>query len=574
MADAIFSSLLKNLNSLAVQEFGIAWGLETELKNLESTLDKDLKIPEKARHLLLNTKLTEKVPWNKVMPEVTSLRSLVLGEYSEFCGDEVARLVLKQKYLRALHLRDHLTIEKVLRSISNCKHLRFLNLSHSRIKSVPESVCDLQNLETLKLHGCYELWGGLSIKKLDNVRSSDDADRANLQKKQDLVSLTLQWSESKEEILPNDVEEVLESLQPHRNLKNLTIYNYQGLKFPNWMLGSVLKNLVKLSLNSCSRCERLPPLGKLHSLKNLQIWNMDSLKYFDPECYGDGEISFPALENLTLQHMPGLEEWTTVDRQYIFPYLRTLEIGQCPKLTKLPFLPTLESLTFRANELLLRAVSNLTRLTSLLITDFQLEILPDGLFQNMKALKSLSIRLCPTLENLSGLENLNSLESLRIFDCPSLTDRAVQGLEGLTSLRSLTIQYCRKLRSLPEGMEHLTVLQHLRISDCPEFQSFSEGMQHLDALQSLAVYDCEGLLSLPNWLGSLQSLSSLDIFGCPSLRSMPDGLRGQKNLRKLWIADCPHLKSRCKKDSGEDWLKIAHIPNIWINHEKVQSLDD
>ncbi|KAH7847608.1 hypothetical protein Vadar_028036 [Vaccinium darrowii] len=228
---------------------------------------------------------------------------------------------------------------------------------------------------------------------------------------------------------------------------------------------------------------------------------MDSPKYFDPECYGDGEILFPALENLTLWGMPSLEEWTTVDRQYIFPCLRTLHSKKCPMLTKLPFLPTLESLTIEPNELLLRAVSNLTWLTSLSITNFQLEILPDGLFQNMKALKSLFITRCPTLENLSGLENLNSLESLQIIYCPSLTDLAVQGLEGLTSLRSLTIEHCHKLRSLPEGMEHLTVLQHLRIFGCPELQSFPKAKGLWIGIVVGSIHSVVFYYSFPhNWL--------------------------------------------------------------------------
>ncbi|CAL5420518.1 unnamed protein product [Camellia sinensis] len=34
----LVSSILKTLNSLVLKEFGIAWGLKTELENLESTL--------------------------------------------------------------------------------------------------------------------------------------------------------------------------------------------------------------------------------------------------------------------------------------------------------------------------------------------------------------------------------------------------------------------------------------------------------------------------------------------------------------------------------------------------------
>ena len=42
MADILLSALMKsvvgNLNSLVLKEFGIAWGLRTELDNLRSTL--------------------------------------------------------------------------------------------------------------------------------------------------------------------------------------------------------------------------------------------------------------------------------------------------------------------------------------------------------------------------------------------------------------------------------------------------------------------------------------------------------------------------------------------------------
>jgi len=51
---------------------------------------------------------------------------------------------------------------------------------------------------------------------------------------------------------------------------------------------------------------------------------------------------------------------------------------------------------------------------------------------------------------------------------------------------------------------------------------------------------CEGLASLPNQIGYLTSLQCLEIW------------------------DCPNLKKRCEKDLGEDWPKIAHIPNISI----------
>ncbi|KAG5528014.1 hypothetical protein RHGRI_028820 [Rhododendron griersonianum] len=741
MADVLLSSLIRTiltiLTSAALQEFGIAWGLETELKNLESTLStiqavlvdaeakqgtsesvkdwlrklkdsaydadnvldefatealkrkldsqrgaihrvsaffslpnrlifrlkmgnkiKDveerldkiarersrfdlregLMVPEfraveqtrKVRHLLLlNSRSAGGVTWNEAMLEVPSLRSFVLHLNTSFSWDEVSPWISKQKYLRVLDLNAYNIFGKVPKSISNSNHLRYLNMSNSNIVYVPESICDLQNLETLKLKHCRELRklpkrmkhmrnlvyldikgcdslistppklgqltslrrlstfivgqaegyrigelkelnlaGELEIKELDNVRSPADAENANLKGKHDLVSLNLRWSDHKEENLPNDVEGVLEGLQPHSNLKKLSINYYQGSKLPNWMTCSVLKNLVKLSLYSCSGCEQLPPLGKLHSLKELNIDGMDSLKCFDPECYGDGEISFQALETLILRRMPSLEEWTTMDRQDVFPRLRELKIYSCPKLTNLPALPTLKILGIGNSEMLLKSVNNLTSLSTLSISFFQLEILPDGLFQNLEALESLRLECMWNIETLQNqMSGLSSLKRLTLRGCSKLGN--LQGLETLNSLDSLVISVCYSLTDL-KGLEGLMVLRDLHIDGCPEIQSFPEGMRHLNSLQHMKIDNFEGLITLPNWLGSLQSLSCLEIWSCSNLMSMPDGLRGQKNLRELRIEYCPKLERRCKKESGEDWLKIAHIPFIYINGEQVQ----
>ncbi|CAL5420525.1 unnamed protein product [Camellia sinensis] len=522
-------------------------------------LHEGMEIPDKIRHLHVNIGFGEMVPWNAIVLEVPSLRSLILPHKK----NEPSPFISKQKYLRVLDLGFSADF-KLSMSISNFSHLRYLRMAFSWIEILPESISNLQNLQTLMLEysqylrklpkrmkhmrnltylditGCdsltsmpdkmgqltclqrlskfivgqdegyqigelkeLNLGGTLSITALENVRNSEDAKKANLKGKHDLISLELYWSKSNEENKPKNVEEVLESLQPNSNLKKLSINFFQGSKFPNWMWGLVLKNLVEISLIDCERCEHLPPLGKLQSLKILKIERMCSLKYFNHGDYGDGESAFPALETLSLDGMPSLEEWTTVDREEIFPCLQELVISGCPKLTRLPFLPALERLTIEGcDKMLLRSVIDLTSISYFRISVSRLKILPDGLLQNLKALESLHLDNCHKLKNLSGLENLNSLQILEINRCYRLTSLPVQALQG-----------------------------------------------------------------------SLRSLSELRIFHCPKLRSLPDGLQDQKTLKVLEIVKCPHLDLRCKKQTGEDWLKIAHIPQISINYEDVQSLD-
>lgn len=619
---------------------------------------KGLTLPKKVRHLSFNVSSTSMIHCNEVVFKVPSLRSFILLSNQYSCKDNDFSWISKQKYLRLLDLSGKID-EKVAVSISNFKHLRFLNMSYSYIKTLPESISGLQHLQTLKLNYCEELCklpkrlkhmrnltcldikgcdsltsmpanmgqltclqrlsifivgqdegyqiselkelnlgGELSIKELENVRNSEDAKRANLKSKLDLVSLNLCWSDSNKESIPKNVEEILENLRPNSNLKKLSISFYQGSRFPNWMSGLVFKNVVEISLESC-RCERLPPLGKLTSLKILKISSMDSLKYFNHESYGDEEDSFPALEILSFNVMPSLEKWTIVDREEIFPCLRNLHIEACPKLTEFPFLRTLEILTIweGSNERLIGSVINVTSLSDLEILGSELKILPDKLFQSHKDLESLrlislynlktlsnqldclsSLKLldldyCPQLENLSGLENLNHLETLYISECDSLTSLPVQGLQGLTSLRSLSIQNCKKLMYLSDGMGYLTVLRDLLINGCPQIQDFPMDMQHMNALRDLEIWNCQGLLYLPNWLGSLRSLSYLEIENCHNLKCLPCELQGLKTLKRIKIKGCPLLEHRCKKETGEDWLKIVHIPIIQINGELVQSLD-
>ncbi|CAL5422952.1 unnamed protein product [Camellia sinensis] len=491
-----------------------------------------LKIPKKIRHLSLDIGLEEMVHWNEIVSEVPSLRSLILSCWEK----DSSPFVSKQKYLRVLDFGKNVH-KKLSMSSSNFNHLRYLNMPRSDIKFLLESISNFQNLQTLKLKYCYQLCklpkhmkhmrnltylditscdsltsmpdkmgqltclqrlstfiagqdesyqigelkelnlgGTLIIKGLENIRNSEGAKKANLKGKHDLISLELCWSRSNEENRPKNVEVVLESLQPNSNLKKLSINCFRGSKFPNWMLGLVLKNLVEISLRGCERCEHLPPLGKLQSLKILIISGMDSLKYFNHGDYGDGESSFPALKTLKFYEMASLEEWAIVDRGEIFPCLRELVISGCPKLSKLPFLSALERLTIEEGN----------------------EMLFNGLLQNLKALEYLHLGNCPELENLSGLENLNSLQTLDIWGCNSLTSLPVQGLQGLTSLTSLTISSCDKLISLSDGMQYLTALRRLGIVQCPEIQSFPEGMQHLTDLRDLFISDCGRLISLPN----------------------------------------------------------------------------
>ena len=68
--------------------------------------------------------------------------------------------------------------------------------------------------------------------------------------------------------------------------------------------------------------------------------------------------------------------------------------------------------------------------------------------------------------------------------------------------------------------------------------------------------------SLPEGMGGLTSLHTLRFWDCIELKSLPEGIQGLTSWETLEIIVCPFLLKRCKRETGEDWPKISHIPNL------------
>ncbi|KAL9381287.1 hypothetical protein Peur_026944 [Populus x canadensis] len=618
----------------------------------------ELEVPKKVRHLAVYNTTWQAAPWNKDLFNFQSLHSLIL--LNRISGmDSLLPYLFEQKRLRALDIYG-CNIEKFAKSIGSLKHLRYLNLSWSSIKVLPEPFSSLQSLQTLTVAHCQKLYmlpkgmkhmknlqyldmegcralrcmpagmgqltclrklslfivgkgdgrrikelsrlnhleGDLTIRDLHNVKDLADAKNANLTCKKNLQSLKLYWHWRQDnevsKVLKNS-EEVLCGLQPHSNLKMLQISGYDGSKFPNWMMELLLPNLVEICLECCDNCTSVPPFEKLLFLKKLRLSRMNSVTHIISAASRTGEVAFPSLETLELMSLRNLEEWTEVGGRDIFPHLRKLTVFDCPSLVGLPLIPSVKILRIvRGNVTLIRSVMNFTSLTSLSIISLdELNPLPDGLLHNhtlleslhinasslkslsnqldnLYALRSLSLQICS--ESLpEGLGNLKSLKSLSLFGCQELISLPINGLCGLSSLCFLSIQSCAKFESLSEGVQYLTALEDLCLLRCPKLNSFSEGIQHLTSLKSLKITGCEELPSLPNQIEYLKSLSCLEIKQCPNLMCLPEGLQSLNMLRDLIIIDCPNLERRCKEEGGEDWPKIAHVPNIHINDRIIQS---
>ncbi|GFY92185.1 hypothetical protein Acr_08g0005810 [Actinidia rufa] len=393
---------------------------------------------------------------------------------------------------------------------------------------------------------------------------------------------------------------VLDMLQPHENLKELTISCYPGPRFPTWVGDPMFSKMVCLQLENCEKCTFLPPLGCLSSLTRLHIEGMKAVKKVGLEFYGwSCSNPFPSLETLCIWDMPEWEDWSPsgVEKEVQafsrlsmlsiqscpklfgklpsnFPCLRNLEIRKCPQLvhqmrntihfnslTKLHLndVSILDSLhTDLADEVVLgtEAGNHLGSLTSMHVGCIKkITSLPRCFFQEVKGLQRLTINNCEQLATLwpneAALQNhLPALGRLVIQSCPqlhSLFEKEEKENEGKLQqqhkvlpfrmrLEHLQIRNCGKLEKLPLGMQTFTSLQELTIEECPCLISFPS-TDFPTTLRTLEIIKC--LVSFQNTVLP-SALRTLRVEYCDDLQSLPE-LKMHNNLEKLEVRSCPSL---------------------------------
>ncbi|KAL5717971.1 hypothetical protein ACHQM5_010918 [Ranunculus cassubicifolius] len=444
---------------------------------------KPINMSENTRHASLLCNHNDRLNLESLYSFKRLQTLLLLNEHAS-CVERIPHeLFLQLNLLRALDC-SYTKITELPSSVIYLKDLRYLNLSGTAIKMLPESLCSLFKLQTLLLRDCTELvglpkgmqkllnlehldidlacllmsmppgfarltklqvlpafviskeegchidelksmvhlQGSLCILRLENVSNSKEAQEAALNEKKNLHELELQWSESS-----HDGEEVLRELQPHAGLKVLQVVGYSGATFPCWIADPIFSKLVDITFYNCRRIELLPPLGKLPSLKSIRMGEMHAVQTIDTRFCGRHMIT--GLSGVVLN---------TICRPFIFSDVFTA-------------FPMLEKL------------------------------------------------------KLNGMLNLEKWSGMQVGDFPML--------------QKLTVSRFPKLIALPE-LSVLNSLQQLNISFCPALQFFPKN-------------------------------------GLPT------------SLQSLLIVHCPLLKERCRKSEGEEWEKIAHIPDIVIDHQQI-----
>ncbi|TQD85027.1 hypothetical protein C1H46_029418 [Malus baccata] len=558
-------------------------------------------------------------------------------------------LVPKLQYLRVLSFNGY-RITELPNLIGDLRHLRYLDLSYTAITSLPKSISTLYNLQTLILEGCYDLKslpadmsnlinlrhlnnsyvsslegmppnlgnlvnlqtlpnfvvsggndqsgireigplshlrGTLCISGLENVTDVEDARRANLKCKERLDSLVLEWSHSSNTRLTESA--VLDMLQPHRKIKELTIKSYAGKEFSSWVGGPLFSNMVLVRLEKCNNCLSLPPLGQLPQLKELYVRGMNAVESVGAEFYGKHNLPFRVLETLELVEMQHWKEWLPFQADHeggAFPCLKTLLVKKCSKLEgKLPEnLNSLAKLEIVECEELVVSIANCKQLRRLKIdgckvlvhtaAKVEFELLESLCLSNISEVMSLQ-----TGELLK--KGLSKVRDLKISGCEEVTSslKNEEGrlLQQLTSLGSLEIEdNSRLVEELGEEAEELLQLQildckleFLKLRKCENLLKLPKGLNQLSSLQKLHIHDCSSLVSFPD-VGLPPSLKDIEIRFCDSLIYFAK-FQIPQNLRRIEIRECKSLKSLVDEEECERLGLIA--PNRFFSDNTNHCLE-
>ncbi|KAJ0794015.1 putative virus X resistance protein-like, coiled-coil [Helianthus annuus] len=468
-------------------------------------------VHDMARHVMKHDCLVIEPACNdvKIPDEVLHL--------SSSCPDE--KLILSSEDLGKLtSLRSIFMFgegdEGCINQLFNHVYVRVLHLALTELRTLPESICKLKHLRYLNLSNSDIEVLPESIMYLQNLQ---------------VLILFYCWRLRK---LP-------ESICKLRYLNYLTLLGLGIEVLPDGLKDMI--SLQRLDINDCDSLRHLPcGIGKLTSLRMLPWFPIGKERGAKISELGvlnllEGKLKIEGLENVG-----GLSEAKSANLK-------------CKK--------NLSILVLRWSECDLDSDTE-ELYTATMFPDFE-EVL-EGLEPN-PSLEILKMKyfMGKTISP-SWMDNLRNLVEIVFSQCNNCEQ--IPPLGRLPSLRVIKLSLMLSLKCFHDDDINMSVdnsdmficLQRLEIIGCWELISLPD---NLPKLEDLELYECDKLISLPC---NLPRIRELRIEDCNGLLSLPDEIQSFKDLNKLEITRCKHLNKRCKREKGEDWHKISHIPDLSI----------
>ncbi|KAH0698613.1 hypothetical protein KY284_012828 [Solanum tuberosum] len=478
--------------------------------------------------------------------------------FAEVVSSYSPSLLKKFVSLRVLNL-SYSKLEQLPSSIGNLLHLRYLDLSRNNFRSLPERLRKLQNLQTLDLHNCYSLYclpkqtsklGSLRNLVLDGCPLTSTPPRIGLLTC--LKTLGCFIVGSKKGYQPGEV-------------KNLNLYGPISIT-----------HLERVKNDKDAKEANLSTKANLHSLT--MSWDIDG-----PHSYESEEVKVlealkphPNLKNLEIIAFGGFRFPSWINRS-VLEKVFSIRITSCKNCLCLPpfgELPCLESLELQYGYAEVEYVEeedahsrfptrrrfpSLKRLCIWFFHNLKGLVKEEG-EEKFPMLEEMEILYCP----MFVFPTLSSFKKLEVHGSTNAT--GLSTISNLSSLTSLRLGANNQVTSLPEEMfKSLTNLKYLTISYYKNLKELPTSLASLNALQSLTIDYCEALESLPEeGVKGLTSLTELFVEQCKMLKCLPEGLQHLTALTNLGVTGCPEVGTRCDTKIGEDWHKIAHIPNLDI----------
>lgn len=517
------------------------------------------------------------------------------------------------------------------------KHLRFLDVSENLfITSLPDSITDLLNLQTLKLSGCKKLTIlPKHLRKLVNLRhlliercdslSHMPCGLNHLSSLQTLSQFIIQKMDHK---VPGGVGRLDELGGLSRLTGSITLGKLEFLHLApgkghlrekqrlrslrlEWSWGQQddrsdsdelimwenvrpHPNLARLTISFCT--SRGPPrwLSFIRNLVDLKLYGCRGWKHLPTLS------ALPSLRKLNLLGLDALEFIQEIsdpaqsdNAHPFFPSLETLLLCNCRNMKG--WWGRRQMVGADQDHQQYDSQSSFPKLSFVQIRGCpHLNSLP--LFPTIEMLKleGVSAKLlkqqvmvvpnCPSEAVLtSKFIPLSKLKNLDFIGGLDLEHSMLETLlPFLNNLESMTLYSCIKLRSLSRGMQYLSSLQHLAIWDCEELDLSSHDDEHgiqwrsLMKLHGLTIGYLSKLVTLPEGIQHVITLQYLTIHSCESLVSLAEWIGNFSLLQELQIINCPRLTclpNGMRRLTSLKKLRIARCPALEERCQTKSSAD-